>query len=216
MPEFKWVTAGSDSCFACTRWNNKIFSKLSDVPELPVHPQCRCRLKVIPSPQEKELVKVGEELNRLKAQSSQDVYDLSALTLIPFLFERLLEAARVLLGEVAQSVQTLGIFLENYLKMREADFIGADEYFHSKANAEAAQLGDTAEATAKFISDTREFIDYYKNLHLKKLSLEATIEDAAKDQRANAFGRGQGRKNPNADARDLVEPLRPEGLDERY
>ncbi len=118
MPQFKWITAGSDSCFACTRWSNKVFSKLYDVPELPVHPNCRCRLKVILSPQEKELVKIGDELNRLKAQSSQDVYDLSALTLIPFLFERLLEAARVLLGEVEQSVQTLGIFWDNYQEMR--------------------------------------------------------------------------------------------------
>jgi hypothetical protein len=216
MPQFKWLTSGSDSCFSCTRWNNKVFSKIADVPDLPVHPHCRCRLQVIYSPQEQEFVKIGDELNRLKEQSRQDSYDLSGLILIPLLFERLLDAAKNLLSEVEQSIQTLNIFWDNYWSMREANFIGADKYFHSKANAEAAQLGKTGEEIAKFISDAREFVDYYTNLHLKKLSLQATIEDARKDQQANLFGREQGRNNPNLDARDLVRPLRPEGLDERY
>jgi serum amyloid A protein len=216
MPQYKWLVSDTDSCFACTRWNNKIFNKLTDVPDLPVHPHCRCRIQLIHSPQEKRLDEVGQELNRLKQQSDKDLYDLSTLILIPFLFERLVSAAKNLYSDVAQAIKTLDIFWENYWAMREADFIGSDTYFHSKSNAEAAQLGDTGEATAKFISDAREFIDYYKNIHLKKLSLEATIEDATKDQRANVFGREQGRNNPNADPRDLSEPLRPEGLDERY
>jgi hypothetical protein len=168
------------------------------------------------TPQEQEFLKLGDEIARLKEQSRQDLYDLSALSLIPLLFERLIDAAKAMLGEVEQAVQTINIFWDNYQQMKQANTIGADDYFHSKANAEAAQLGETGESTAKFISDAQEFFDYYNNLHLKKLSLEATIQDAAKDQRANAFGREQGRNNPHAEARDLVEPLRPEGLDERY
>lgn len=132
------------------------------------------------------------------------------------MFERLVEAARSLYSDVEQAVKTLDVFWNNYTAMREANFKGADDYFHSKANAEAAQLGETGEKVAKFISDTREFVDYYNNLHLKKRSLQATIEDAAKDQRANIFGREQGRKNPDTVARDLIESLRPKGLDERY
>lgn len=216
MPQFKWITEGSDSCFSCTRWNNKIYKKISEVPDLPVHPNCRCRIQVIPSQQDLDFIKIGEELKHIKEQSQKDLYDLSAFVVIPFLLERLIEAASDLRDKIEQGLPTLKIFWDNYWAMREADFIGADEYFHSKANAEAAQLGEKGEAMAKFISDAREFIDYYKNLHLKKLSLEATIEDAKKDQKANRFGREQGRKNPHADARDLLEPLRPRGLDDKY
>ena len=87
---------------------------------------------------------------------------------------------------------------------------------HSKANAEAAQLGSTGEATAKFISDARELIDYYTNIHWKKMSLQATIQDRMEDQNANTYGRNKGRTYPDDDAGELVEQLRPRGLDDRY
>ena len=47
--------------------------------------------------------------------------------------------------------------------MKEANTIGADKYFRSKANCEALQLGDFGEITVKSISDLREFIDFLKN-----------------------------------------------------
>ena len=37
--------------------------------------------------------------------------------------------------------QTLGIFLTNYYQMQNANTIGADKYFHAKANLESAQRG---------------------------------------------------------------------------
>jgi hypothetical protein len=39
---------------------------------------------------------------------------------------------------------------------------------------------------------------------------------AQEDQYANVFGREQGRKFPNKDSKELVKPLRPDKLNERY
>jgi hypothetical protein len=57
---------------------------------------------------------------------------------------------------------------------------------------------------------------HYRWIYLKKLTLEATIKDAQEDQYANVFGREQGRKFPNKDSKELVKPLRPDKLNERY
>jgi len=100
--------------------------------------------------------------------------------------------------------------------MKEANTIGADKYFHSKANAEAAQLGKTAEEVADFISRAREVIDFWKYLLRDKMEVEAIIEDMNKDLKANAYGRKVGRENPDAPAKDLIKIYRPEGLDEKY
>lgn len=56
--------------------------------------------------------------------------------------------------------------------MRDADTHGADKYFHARANCEAAQRGIVGEMIAKAIDDLREFVDSYKNIHIKKYSIE--------------------------------------------
>ena len=45
--------------------------------------------------------------------------------------------------------QTLGIFLTNYYQMQNANTIGADKYFHAKANLESAQRGIVGSMFAK-------------------------------------------------------------------
>lgn len=54
------------------------------------------------------------------------------------------------------------------------------------------------------------------NVHWKKLSLQASVQDSIEDQNANIYGRVQGRQFPDADPGDLVDKLRPRGLDEKY
>lgn len=50
-------------------------------------------------------------------------------------------------------------FINNYQDMRDANTIGADKYFHCKANCEAAQVSNIGSGVAKTISDTREWVD---------------------------------------------------------
>lgn len=99
-------------------------------------------------------------------------------------------------------------FINNYRNMREANTIGADKYFHCKANCEASQRGETGRATAELISDTREFTDQ---------KLKGDPESASEaDQEANEFGRHQGKYAPHKSCGDLCGKYRPNGLDPRY
>lgn len=99
-------------------------------------------------------------------------------------------------------------FLDNYDDMRDANTIGADKYFHCKANCEASQRGPTGERTAEWISNTREWVD--QNIKGDPLSASQA------DQRANIYGRQQGSSHPQGDCKVLCSPFRPNGLDRKY
>ncbi|QQX82510.1 hypothetical protein JK628_09995 [Shewanella sp. KX20019] len=94
--------------------------------------------------------------------------------------------------------------------MRKANTIGADKYFHCKANCEASFEGELGELTAEVISDVREWTDQ----NIKGDSESASEED----QKANKQGREAGKE-----MRESNEPQqcpvacgsqRPEALDE--
>ncbi len=99
-------------------------------------------------------------------------------------------------------------FGRNYFDMRDANTVGADKYFHAKANCEASQRGSNGEATAEVISDARETVDG----HIKRDPDDAVIAD----QRANRAGRAAGRTNPSGNCAELVNSFRPNGLSEKY
>jgi serum amyloid A protein len=216
MVQFKWHTGGIKPCYKCSRWDGYVFDKLVDVPDLPVHPNCTCKIEAIGLPMNKELSEIGLKIDTIRTQVNRDLSDLNFFTNIENLLEKLIGSVKLLLDEMYQISRTIDIFWKNYQEMKIANTIGSDKYFHSKANAEAAQLGVTAEHTAKFISDFREFYEYFTNVHLKKMSLQATLEDSLEDQRANHYGRAIGRKFPDNDPSDLVNILRPRGLDAKY
>jgi RHS repeat-associated protein len=97
-------------------------------------------------------------------------------------------------------------FIDNYNDMRNANTIGADQYFHCKANCEAAQRGVAGENTANMISEAREQVDE----HIKGDSPAACNAD----RRANEQGReGRNRKRSCA---SVCASLRPLALGPQY
>jgi hypothetical protein len=48
------------------------------------------------------------------------------------------------------------------------------------------------------------------------MSLQSTIKDMNEDQAANRYGRLKGREFPDLNPGDLVDILRPRGLDVKY
>nr|XP_020465443.1 amyloid protein A-like [Monopterus albus] len=84
-----------------------------------------------------------------------------------------------------------------YSDMREANWIGADKYFHARGNSDAAQRGNGGRWAAEVISNAREWIQE-KTGH--------GGEDSEADRAANRFGRNGG---------DL-STLRPKGLPDKY
>ena len=109
---------------------------------------------------------------------------------------------------LVQTMEGTGYFIENYSDMRTANTIGADKYFHCKANCQAAQLGATGVDVAKFISDTREYADV-------KI-FGSSIADSYADQFANVHERTNGALSPNTPCSIICGPYRPNGLDPRF
>ena len=100
--------------------------------------------------------------------------------------------------------------------MKDANTIGADKYFHAKANSDAAKRGFLGEFTALTISSIREITDTFKNTLFKGMTLKESLKDSKEDLEANKFGRLQDRKNPTTDSKVLVDKYRPNGLPKKY
>ncbi|XP_042762131.1 serum amyloid A protein-like isoform X1 [Panthera leo] len=92
-----------------------------------------------------------------------------------------------------------------YSDMREANYIGADKYFHARGNYDAARRGPGGAWAAKVISNAREnsqrVTDFFKHG-----SSGHGAEDSKADQAANKWGRSG--KDPNH--------FRPAGLPNKY
>jgi len=97
-------------------------------------------------------------------------------------------------------------FLRNYNDMRTANTIGADKYFHCKANCEAAQRGWVGKATACIISDGREGVDQYVKMD------PASASQA--DQVANVAGRSGATSGGACET--VCGAFRPNGLPSGY
>ncbi|XP_005427242.1 serum amyloid A-2 protein [Geospiza fortis] len=85
-----------------------------------------------------------------------------------------------------------------YKDMREANYKGADKYFHARGNYDAARRGPGGAWAAKVISDAREGWQ-------SRVSGRGA-EDTRLDQEANRWGRRGG--DPNR--------YRPKGLPSKY
>jgi RHS repeat-associated protein len=102
-----------------------------------------------------------------------------------------------------QSAAAAGAFTRNYQDMRTANTIGADKYFHCKANCQASRLGPAGEQTAAGISDLREWSD---------ATLKGDSPQACRaDQAANAVGRSEGLAS-SAACSAVCGGFRPNGL----
>ncbi|CAI9166791.1 unnamed protein product [Rangifer tarandus platyrhynchus] len=93
-----------------------------------------------------------------------------------------------------------------YSDMREANYKGADKYFHARGNYDAAQRGPGGAWAAKVISNAREGIQRITDPLLKGASSGKGREDSKADQFANEWGRSG--KDPNH--------FRPPGLPDKY
>ncbi|NXD11820.1 SAA protein, partial [Nothocercus nigrocapillus] len=85
---------------------------------------------------------------------------------------------------VWDAVGGAGDMLRAYRDMREANYVGADKYFHARGNYDAAQRGPGGAWAAKVISDARE--RWQSDVSGRGAA------DTAADQEANAWGRNGG------------------------
>jgi RHS repeat-associated protein len=100
-------------------------------------------------------------------------------------------------------------FYKNYRDMRDANTIGADKYFHCKANCEASKRGTFGEAMAVCISDSREFFD-------QRWPKNDPAAASAADQIANHHGRNSIKNNPKNSCEEICSLFRPKSLPKKY
>jgi RHS repeat-associated protein len=122
---------------------------------------------------------------------------------------------RIRRSPVGERVGAARDFVTNYLDMRRSDTIGADRYFHCRANCEATQRGSSGEATAEFISNTREGTDMFKEIQ-KGIPPRQAIENSRQDEAANRQGRDGARANTGQNCVQVCRTVRPAGLPARY
>jgi len=107
--------------------------------------------------------------------------------------------------DIAQAVRDLS---RNYIDMRNANTIGADKYFHCKAQCQAAQRGIETAVAAANLGNLREIFD------------ETIKGDSAQscnaDRFANQFGTISAIIDPKTSCSILCDIFRPIGLNLKY
>ena len=106
--------------------------------------------------------------------------------------------------------------INNYVNMREDNTIGNDDYFHCKANYEAANRGILGEIVAENLGNAKEIFDVYRNVSDKGLSAWSAIKDYFHDTGINHKGRQLARKKIYSSSKDACDIYRVKGINDRY
>lgn len=104
----------------------------------------------------------------------------------------------------------------NYFDMHRDNTKKADDYFHCKANYEAAARGEYGEKTAEYLGDAKERIDYFKNRLFKGKAPVEAYTDYLYDQYVNQVGRQQAKNGLYSNSRDGCSMYRVNGINEKY
>lgn|GEM_PF-562284 len=105
---------------------------------------------------------------------------------------------------------------KSYFDMKKDNTIGADDYFHCKANFEAANRGNYGAKTAEWLGDKKEDFDYYYNQLWKGLSQQEAEEDRLHDKRINKIARQRAKRRLYLDSKRACHPYRVRGINEKY
>ena len=116
---------------------------------------------------------------------------------------------------VRQAVGAIKDMNRNYWDMKRDNTIGNDDYFHCKANYEAADRGDLGRSIAQWLGDKKEDFDYYKN-QLRGLSALEESLDRIHDRNVNKIGRQRAQSGLYSNSRDACESFRVKGINDDY
>ncbi len=104
----------------------------------------------------------------------------------------------------------------NYYDMKKDNTVGADDYFHCKANFEATQYGEYGELIAEVLGDLKERSDYFKNRLIKGISAVDAYADYLHDKDVNLQGRQQAKNKLYKNAKEGCKYHRVKGINNVY
>lgn len=140
-----------------------------------------------------ELQELQDEINQLKDDALNELQDI-----------------------VDQTVSTIQIFKSNYddlidLRKELGYYLDQSaEYYHTKANCQAAQLGDVGAEVAEMLGYLREYTDFIKDFIFKGKTLLESLENNIHDLEVNEAGRKLGKEHPNEDPDIIIK--KPDGM----
>ncbi len=136
------------------------------------------------------------------------------------LYQLIENSVTELIDAIEQTIATIQIFHSNLEDLKAVShelgyyLDGSAEYFHTKANCEATQLGKVGEQVATILGYIRELGDFPKEILFKGQSIKDAFEHSIHDLEINEQGRKLGRENPDKNPEDII--IIPEGLPEKY
>ncbi|MCM1324652.1 MAG: hypothetical protein NC218_11065 [Acetobacter sp.] len=119
-------------------------------------------------------------------------------------------------SNIKQVMDAIGDLYRNYKDMKQDNTVGSDDYFHCKANFEAAKRGKYGEKTAELLGNAKERVDYFKNRIFRNLSPFEAYLDYLHDKDVNLQGRQQVKSSLYNDSRDACKYHRVKGINEKY
>ena len=99
------------------------------------------------------------------------------------------QQSKIKYSPLQQIVGAVQDMTRNYFDMKRDNTVGADDYFHCKANYEAAKRGNWGKLTAKIMGDEKEVFDYFKNRYYKGIQFPDALADYWHDKDVNSYGR---------------------------
>ncbi len=115
-----------------------------------------------------------------------------------------------------QIVGAAGDMVRNYIDMKRDNTIKGDDYFHCKANYEAAQRGKIGENIAEKLGNAKEEFDFWDNQFRKGLSPQEAFSDRIHDRTINQIGRQMAKSGLYKNSREACYPYRVNGINEKY
>ncbi len=117
------------------------------------------------------------------------------------------------LSQIGGAIQDMS---RNYFDMKKDNTVGADDYFHCKANFEATQRGPYGETIAQNFGDAKERFDYFSNRLFKGVNFPNAYSDYFHDKDVNMQGRHQAKTGLYSNSRAGCNYFRVPGINDKY
>lgn len=215
--KYIWHTE-PNACEKCQELDGKEYNSKEDIPEKP-HPNCKCYIEEVSDKKNNETceycVSALENFEEALIKAKTVLYNAynTLNEFISFAGSKISLTAykkiNYVIDNLSQIVGAFQDFISNYNELLELNkekyHEGSPEYFHQKANCQAAQRGELGEATSVVLGQIREFADYYKDIYIKGKTIEEAEYNNEYDFAQNAKGRQIGRENPDGDCGEILK-----------
>ena len=183
----EWLTECEDACDEYEDSSDEGDNALEELQSIGSQIQSYAAEKVA------ELQELQDEINQLKDGTLDKLQDA---------IEQIIKTIQIFWYNLSE-LKRLKVELHHYLDQ-------SAEYYHTKANCEAAQLGDVGAEVAEMLGYLREYLDFIKEFIFYGYTLQKTFEDMIHDLEVNEAGRKLGKEHPNEPPEVIIK--KPDGM----